>query len=345
MISKFIKIINKFFKELIQFIKEEYVFLLIMISICIICLIPVDYYIIIGGGISDVGDRIVVEDGYKSKGSFNLSYVSELKGTVLTYLVSYIIPSWERISVDYYRYNEEDDFEDIAFRGGLELKNANSLATKTAYELANKECQVKGTKIYVIAKFSEYESSLEIQDQILSINGSSFNSVKEYQDFLQTFNVSDEVEVKVLRDEKELIVKTKLYEFEDRKIMGVSLNYYYELVPSPAVYIKFERNESGPSAGLVTTLEIYDQLTKKDITKSYVIAGTGTIEEGGLVGSIGGVEHKIMGAAKGKADIFLVPAGKNYDEAIKTKKEKKLDIDVYAVETVSDAIKILETLK
>ena len=75
--------------------------------------------------------------------------------------------------IGYTRYNEEDDFEDIAFRGGLELKNANSLATKTAYELANKECQVKGTKIYVIAKFSEYESSLEVQDQILSINGFS----------------------------------------------------------------------------------------------------------------------------------------------------------------------------
>ena len=28
-------------------------------------------------------------------------------------MVSYIIPSWERISVDYYRYNEEDDFEDF----------------------------------------------------------------------------------------------------------------------------------------------------------------------------------------------------------------------------------------
>ena len=345
MISKFIKIIKMIFKEMIQFIKEEYIFLLIMISISIICLIPVDYYIIIGGGISDVGERIVVEDGYKSKGSFNLSYVSELKGTVLTYLASYVIPGWERISVDYYRYNEEDSFEDINFRGGLELKNANSLATKIAYELANKECQVKGTKIYVIAKFSEYESDLEVQDQILSINGSSFDSINEYRDFLQTFNVSDELSIKVLRDEEEITVKAKVYELEDRIIMGVSLNYYYELVPRPAVYIKFERNESGPSAGLVTTLEIYNQLTKNDITNSYVIAGTGTVEENGVVGSIGGVEHKIMGAAKGKADIFLVPAGKNYDEAIKTKKEKKLDIEVYAVETVSDAIKILETLK
>ena len=337
--------IKIFFKELIKFIKEEYIFLITIISISIICCIPVDYYIIIGGGISDVGQRIVVEDGYDSKGSFNLSYVSELKGTFLTYLLSYVIPSWERISVDYYRYNETDDLDDIKFRGELELKNANSLATKTAYNLAGKKCEVKNTKIYVIAKFSEYESNLEVQDQILSINNQTFNSIKEYQNYLQTLNITDEVEIKVLRDDKEVIIKNKLYEFENRKIMGVSLNYYYELVPAPAVYIKFENNESGPSAGLVTTLEIYNQLTKKDITKSYVIAGTGTIEEDGSIGEIGGVEHKIIGAADGKADIFLVPAGDNYNDAVKTKKEKKLDIEIYAVKTIEEAIDILENIE
>ena len=335
---------KRLFKGTIDFIKEEWIFLLIVISISIICCLPVNYYIVIGGGISDVGERIEVEDGYDSKGSFNLSYVSELKGTTITYLLSYIIPSWERLGIDYYQYDENEDFDDIRFRGDLDLKNANSLAVKTAYELANKKCDVLSNKIFVIAKFSEYESNLEIQDQILEIDGRSFDTIGEYTEFLQGFEVGDEIEVKVLRDKKEKITKNKIYDLDGRKILGISLNYYYELDVDPEVEINFENGESGPSGGLMTTLEIYNQLTKKDITKSLVIAGTGTIEEDGSVGAIGGVKYKVIGADDGDADIFLVPAGKNYEEAMKIKKDKKLDIDIYGVSTVEEAIEILSNL-
>ncbi|GAA3323039.1 hypothetical protein GCM10020331_045310 [Ectobacillus funiculus] len=44
----------------------------------------------------------------------------------------------------------------------------------------------------------------------------------------------------------------------------------------------------GPSAGLMFTLEIYNQLTKGDITKGWEIAGTGTMDAKGQVGPIGG---------------------------------------------------------
>ena len=187
---------KKLFKGTVEFIKEEWLFLVAVCSISIICCLPVNYYIVIGGGISDVGERIEVEDGYESSGSFNLSYVSELKGTTLTYLLSYIMPGWERLGIDYYQYDENEDFDDIRFRGDLDLKNANSLAVKTAYKLANKKCNVISNKIYVIAKFSEYESKLEIQDQILEIDGRSFDTIDEYKEFLQSFEVGDEIEIK-----------------------------------------------------------------------------------------------------------------------------------------------------
>ena len=73
-----------------EFIKTEYKFILFLIVFVVICTWPVDYYIVIGGGISDISARVVVENGDSSNGSFNLSYVSELKGTTLSYLpVSY----------------------------------------------------------------------------------------------------------------------------------------------------------------------------------------------------------------------------------------------------------------
>ena len=63
----------------------------------------------------------------------------------------------------------------------------------------------------------------------------------------------------------------------------------------------------GPSAGFMFSLEIYNQLTKEDLTKGYEIAGTGTISPDGTVGRIGGIEQKIIAADKAGADIFLAP--------------------------------------
>ena len=335
---------KKFFRGIIDFVKEEWVFLVTVITISIICCWPVNYYIVIGGGISDVGDRIEVDKGYDGKGSFNLSYVSELKGTTVSYLLSFVVPGWERLGIDYYQYNETDSFDDIAFRGDLSLKNANSVAIKNAYDLAKKKCVVKNINIFVIAKFDEYESDLKIKDQIISINGKKFNSTQGFIDYLQGFKAGDKVSVKVLRNNKELEVTNTLYELDGRIILGIGLDYYYELDTDPDVKIKFEGDESGPSAGLMTTLEIYNQLTKEDITKGKVVAGTGTIEEDGTVGGVGGISHKVFGAASGGAEVFLVPKGSYYEEAIKTKKEKKLDIEIYEVATVKEAIEILKKI-
>ena len=50
--------------SIVTYIKEEYRFLLTSIFIYIILLIPVNYYITIGGGISDIDSRVKVEDSY-----------------------------------------------------------------------------------------------------------------------------------------------------------------------------------------------------------------------------------------------------------------------------------------
>ena len=116
----------------------------------------------------------------------------------------------------------------------------------------------------------------------------------------------------------------------------------YEI--NPNVQIKFRSSESGPSGGLITTLEMYNQLTKKDLTKGLKIAGTGTIEEDGSIGEIGGVEHKLLGAYSDKVDLFLVPEGDNYKDALKYKKKNHLKIKILSVSSIEDAINQLKNL-
>ena len=119
---------KKYLKELKDLIQEEYKFYLCMIILFIILIFPVNNYIVIGGGISDISSRIQVEQAYQSKGSFNISYVTELDGTVATYLLSYLIPKWGRESVNDYKFTDNETPNDIQFRNELDLKTANSTA-------------------------------------------------------------------------------------------------------------------------------------------------------------------------------------------------------------------------
>ena len=57
--------------------------------------------------------------------------------------------------------------------------------------------------------------------------------------------------------------------------------------------MKIDSHEiGGPSAGLMFTLEIYNQLVDEDLTRGHEIAGTGTINEKGEIGPIGGIQQK-----------------------------------------------------
>jgi len=319
--------------------------MILLLFLSIILVLPVNYYIIIGGNISDIDSRILVEDENNSKGSFNISFVTEIRGEVFTYLLSYIIPSWELDSIDNYKYEKEEVAEEIAFRESLDLKVANSTAIKYAYQLAGKQVNEVNNEIYITAVWKEYNSKLKIGDQLLSINGNKYKTILEYIEYLQTLKSDDIVKVKILRNGKEKIIETGLHQYDNHLILGISLEEYITYETDPKIEIKFNKNEMGPSAGLITTLAIYDKLTKKDLTKSLKIAGTGTIEKDGSIGQIGGVKYKLLGAAKGKADIFLVPIGKNYEECLSLKQEKNLNIKIIGVETIKDAIQQLQSLK
>lgn len=331
-------------KKIIDYIRDEWKFLLIILVLYIVLQIPLNYYITIGGGISDVSSRIEVEDKYNHKGSFNISYVTQLPGTVFTYLVSYIIPTWERENADDYKYNVTETISDINFRSELDLRTANGTATYWAYKLADKDVKLVNSQLFVIATFEEYDTTLKVQDEILAMDGHSYQTVTEYKEYLNTIE-DDNVTIKVKRKNKEQEIEVPLYENEGKKVIGVALQYVKDYETNPKVNIKFESDESGPSGGLITTLEIYNQLTKKDITKGKKIAGTGTIEEDGTIGQIGGIEHKILGADDANADLFLVPSGQNYKDAVKYKKDKNLKIKLVEVKTIEDALEKLEALK
>ena len=339
--------INKLFIKTKSFFRENYKVLIFFISFYLIFTFPLPYYVFTHGGITDLSDKFVIENGYKQEGSYNLSYVNQLNGNVFTYLLSCVIPGLERVNIDNYQINENESVEEMAIRDKLMLQNANENAVVIAYTKAGKKVNKTNIKLHVAVTydFLESEEKIKIGDIITHFNGEEIKSFERLKELIESKNIGDYVDITFLRDNDSYTTKVKINDYEGRKIMGISFIDSYDLEVEPKIEFKFSDAESGSSAGLMTTLAIYDSLIEEDLTNGLKIAGTGLIESDGTVGPIGGVEYKLSGAVKGDADIFFVPTGENYEEAMKIKKNKKYDIEVVEIATFDEAIEYLRSLK
>lgn len=333
--------ISKIYDKVKKFIKENYKEILFLIAFYLFMTYPLPYYISVSGGTIDVGDRLVVEGAYKEKGSFNLAYVTELKSTIPTYLLSYIIPSWERVSIGNYQISEEESMEELVNRDILYLNQASQSAIYVAYTKANKTFDITDHHYYVYYADDRASSDILVGDELIGFENIDALDLDKLKDVIDSKKVGDNILLKLKRGNKTLDVKTSIYEEEGIKYIGIMFFDLFDYKLDPSLELKFENGESGPSGGLTLSLAIYNKLVEEDITRGLKIVGTGTIDVEGNVGEIGGVKYKLMGAVKSKADVFLVPTGSNYDECIKLKKEKNYDIEIIGVSTFDEALQKL----
>ncbi|MGX4689929.1 S16 family serine protease [Streptomyces sp. JNUCC 63] len=97
----------------------------------------------------------------------------------------------------------------------------------------------------------------------------------------------------------------------------------------------------GPSAGLMFALGIYDKLTPGSLTGGKFVAGTGTIDDNGKVGPIGGIEMKTVGARDRGARYFLTPA----DNCASAVKDTPSGLTLVKVNTMGDALAALRDIR
>ena len=333
--------INKIYDKTIKFIKEEYKFVILCLVILVVGVFPLPVNLYTGGGIINLENRIEIEDENKEKGSFNLAYVREVRATLPTYLLSFIV-DWERESIKSVKIDENDNASDMWKRQKLYLKEANDNAIINAYRLANEPINIKKEVFQVLHIDKIAETNLEIGDEIISIDG---NAIKEYDDIIKvssTKEVGEKINVQVLRNNEEINCYAVTKEIENEKKMGIYLIKLYDYEVDRDIDLKFTEREGGSSGGFMLSLAIYNRLVPEDITKGLKIVGTGTIDSNGNVGEIGGVKYKLKGAVSNKADVFFVPVA-NYAEAMTEKNEHNYDIEIVKVNSLQDAVNYLES--
>lgn len=336
--------INKIYVEMKKFIKENYLVLLFGIVFMATILYPLPYYIYTGGGTINVKDKIHIENK-ETKGDFNLCYVEQINANIPTFLLSKLLSNWDSVSKEEVSLNDKEDIKDIYKRDKIYLEEANQNAIFVAYKKAGKSVNILDKHLYIIYLEEDSDTDLKIGDDILEIDGSKIDSLADISKILDSYEVGSKLNIKVKRNGKEMMKYAIVHEKDGRKLIGIALTSIYDYEVNPKITFTFSNSESGPSGGFMVTLAIYNQLIDNDISNGLKIAGTGTIDIEGNVGSIGGVKYKLKGAVDSKSDIFLVPAGENYEEAIKYQKKYHYDIKIIGISTFEEAIEKLESMK
>ncbi|MFD0347662.1 S16 family serine protease [Kitasatospora aburaviensis] len=120
---------------------------------------------------------------------------------------------------------------------------------------------------------------------------------------------------------------------------------YLHLSPDQ-VKVKVDLGDiGGPSAGQMLALGIVDKLAGDgkggDLTGGLKVAGTGTIDDQGAVGAVGGVPLKTQAAARDGATVFLLPK----DECADAKVNTPAGLRLVPVGTLGEAVSALDALR
>ncbi len=141
-------------------------------------------------------------------------------------------------------------------------------------------------------------------DVVTSANGTAVTSATQLRETISATPAGEHVALMVRRDGDSVPVQVSPTTADGRRLIGVYLRISYDFPVQISIHAA---DVGGPSAGLMFALGVYDVLTPGPLTGGQDIAGTGTIDDDGAVGPIGGVRHKMAGARDSGATWFLSP--------------------------------------
>jgi PDZ domain-containing protein len=188
---------------------------------------------------------------------------------------------------------------------------------------------------------------LEPGDRLIEIDGAPIDTITDLAARLRGRTSGEVVELTVERAGRELMTfEIELIAASDdpnRALIG------FIPVDTRRVVLPFELeidtgSIGGPSAGLVFTLTLIDELTPGSLTGGVAVAATGTIELDGSVGPVGGLPQKASAAAQNGVRVFLVPAAQSEAEIEAARRAGGPGLEVIPVGSLADALEVLESL-
>lgn len=318
---------------------------------------PLPYYVEYPGAAKNVADYVKV-DGKTSqaKGKLMLVYVNMMQATPFMLLKGWITPFYDietkSESLGTNTIKEYDAMEQYY------MQDAVNQAQYVALNLAHQPVTEKfyGLGVITTTKNSDFKGKLQPGDLITKLDGKSYPTLEAFMQALKQKDITKPVTLTVLRQKKTLQITGKLQKINSKQNgLGITMMQQVQIQTPKKIEANMQ-DIGGPSAGLMLTLQLYEQLAQKDLTKGRKIAGTGTIAQDGHVGDIGGIDKKVVASAKAGATVFFAPnnpvskaqkkadpaALTNYQEAKRAASKIKTNMKIVSVRNIQDALKYLE---
>ncbi|CCV64539.1 Ribosomal protein S5 domain 2-type fold [Alteracholeplasma palmae J233] len=294
-------------------------------------IIPTDYQVTAPGTIGSVSEDILIDNKTNTLDLYTISVYYKTKITPFEKMVFGLSQSMDTDKMSAYESSLTKKEESL--QGQISKEASYQMSLIKAFELAKmKKTDIDFTSNFLGLKvyYSELEQreSLKIGTLIKSINGFNtyeemINSIKKDKNY--SFLLEDGTTVSFASGKKYLFYPYYSFESKTSNIDLKGLNTY----------------TGGPSGGMMQTLHIYASLLNYEKINSKIV-GTGTINNDGTIGKIGGATQKIYTANRYKANHFFM-AKDNYDEELKVI-EKFPNMKIYRIETIEQAVKILDEI-
>lgn len=339
--------------------RKIFYFLIVLILLGAIALnnIQVPYFVSKPGTADKLEPMVKVSHGYKERGTLRLVTIYQGKASVWDYLFAKYDynPYTEVTKAKFVTFPDESQNE-MQVRELNYMDSAQSTASYVAYKAAHKHPKIEHQGVLILNVNSKMPAGkvLKAGDVIKEFNGHKIRQISDLEGLLNGFKLGDKVHITVKRGKELKEVETELGEFPAEWLpegtkhkVGLGILQSEDITLDVNPPVKFDtQGIGGPSAGLMMTLEIFEQLTPEDLTKGYDICGTGTIDYKGNVGPIGGIKQKIVAADKAGAKIFFAPkADHEAKDAMAAAKDINSDMKIVPVSTFDDAVKYLRSLK
>ncbi|RAZ69982.1 SepM family pheromone-processing serine protease [Planococcus maitriensis] len=335
--------------------KKLWFFVLVMALVVFVSSYRLDAYISRPGDAYELSPLVEVDGRDEDDaGTLSLMTVTMFNATPALYIMAQFQEGYKVLDPEQVRSPHESD-EEYNVRQLKLMSDSQVNALQVAFEEAGKPYEVSSNGVFILNVLEDGAAAglLSPGDRLMEIDGQAYDSMEEFLDYLSTKEVGDEVELVIERDERTInqtVTLAPLPTEPERAGIGISFVEDKEIETTPDVSIDSD-TIGGPSAGLMFTLEILNQLLDEDITKGYDIAGTGTMESDGTVGRIGGIDQKVMAADRAGIDIFFAPDDEtdselpsNFDQALETAEEIGTGMDIVPVTDIDAALDYLAEL-
>lgn len=334
---------------------RKHIIFLFVIFITALFLVTYDlpYYIYKPGHTAELENIVSVDPRFDSEGKMQLVTVSGAQASPMDYLWAKLLKYHELVPINEARPKGITD-EEYMYRQLHLMESSQHASTVVAYNAANKKVDIQYAGVHVMSLVKKMPAAevLHIGDIIVSVDDKPIKEASELTSYVETKSAGETITLEIKRDNDTLIKDIQLTSFPDEpEKIGVGIQLVTERLIDVTPSIEFDSGKiGGPSAGLMFALEIYNQLTEKDISKGYNIVGTGEVDFEGNVLRIGGIDKKVIAAHKSKCDVFFVPNengadDSNYNVAKQVANDIQSNMKIVPIDHFSDALNYLQQLE